>query len=151
MLLVGDDVVLGLNFLYLYYRYYDMLAMFRASQGHTAVVDMLIQQQPEMDPSECTLTAPMAAAGRDHASVAELILSRSNINASKKDWRDWTPLDYATQSGHCRVMELLLGRPEVREEKHVIETMLVLAALNNHIKVMRMFLGRRKLDANREC
>ena len=67
-------------------------------------------------------------------------------------WRDYTPLMYASISGHLEVVELLIGNSqiEVNTRSGMEQTALWFASSNGNTEVVKLLLTHNKIDVNPE-
>jgi hypothetical protein len=124
-------------------RYRGTPLMCAASQGHTSVVQLLLEHNASVESSNDRGLTPLAvAAVRGHESTVRLLLEYNACVTSTND-NERTALSHAAARGHESIARLLLDNAadiEARDRLH--RTPISIAAENGHEVVVRLLLER---------
>ena len=66
------------------------------------------------------------------------LLGRNDVNPDKPDNKGQTPLSCAAKNGHVGVVEILLGRGDVKQPNNKGQTPLSYATRNRHTRVIAL-------------
>ena len=121
-----------------------------ARNGHTEVVNLLIDKGAAIRADGVGWTPLLWAAKNGHESVTELLLGKSDVNPDFKDAQyRRTPLSWAAEWGHQSVVERLLkAKVELNTKDNVGRTPLSWAAWKGRHKVVELLLKRKSIDVN---
>lgn len=87
---------------------YGLTSLFVASfQGHSDIVNFLLEQKADQVPAKNGMTPLMAASLKGNLEVAELLL-KANKKVNEKDKKGYTALLYAGKEGNKELAELLI-------------------------------------------
>ena len=114
---------------------HERTALYHASvRDHLKIVEFLLSKGAEIDVEDCFSRTPLMLAAKKGHNDVSMYLINHGADISKKDGiSNQTALHYASESGHLKVVELLLSKGakiDVKDRYHC--TPLMLAAENGH-------------------
>ncbi|KAI9328873.1 ankyrin repeat-containing domain protein [Obelidium mucronatum] len=114
-------------------------------KGHAAVVALLLQKHPQVDPSSDHDFAVRSAAAMGHAEVLALLLTDARVDAGADDNN---ALRTAAALGHARVLGVLLSLPPARGVDPGVFANCALwsAAKNGHADAVAALLADPRVD-----
>ena len=128
----------------------ETLVGWAASNGHEAVVSLLLSKMNANPNSKYDGFSPLSSAAKEgHAAIVKLLLVRDNIDLNPKDRSGKTPLLLAAERGHKAVVKMLLARDDTNpNSSYNGDSPLSLAAMGGHAAVVEMLLARDDVDPN---
>ena len=120
--------------------------MYAVQNGHTAVVEVLLDHGSDVNLANQRGETPlMAAAGHGRLDVARLIMARMghHVNVNARNNAGATALMYAMRHGHAAIAEVLLDHgADVNLANQHSETPLMAAAWHGHLDAIRLMMVR---------
>ncbi|OBT95161.1 hypothetical protein VE01_07603 [Pseudogymnoascus verrucosus] len=122
-----------------------------ASEGHTAIIELLLERDADINSKDLYGRTPLLWAARGgHEAAVKLLLGLDGVDTNTKDKRGRTPLSWASDRGHRAVAELLMklegAEIDIGDREGI--TPFLWAVQGGAESTVKMFLGREDIDFN---